>query len=209
MSSKSKSKSTPTPSSHKSGDWLSGLTLAPSARAAPWPDLRTIAADSGKGLRPTAKGGQVVVQDVIPPQELPSPPRVLIRDLMSLPAVQALLSLGVLIASDAPISTPGTAATAASIRQGTPVATGEPIRPAHLPKRSRHTPARADPVDLTGPGYLRLEQVLTVYPVSRAAWYAGLGTLYPTPVKLGKRSVGWRTSDIRALVEKPPFAGEA
>ena len=31
-------------------------------------------------------------------------------------------------------------------------------------------------IDLSQPGFLRLEQVLSIYPVSRASWYAGIGT---------------------------------
>ena len=59
-------------------------------------------------------------------------------------------------------------------------------------------------VDLSQPGFLRLDQVLLIFPVSRASWYAGLGTIYPNSVRIGPRSVAWRTEDIRALVENPP-----
>ena len=60
-------------------------------------------------------------------------------------------------------------------------------------------------VSLEGDGYLRLEDVLTVYPVSRSAWYAGIQQgIYPPPIPLGRRSVGWSRAAIRALVETPP-----
>lgn len=60
-------------------------------------------------------------------------------------------------------------------------------------------------VSLEGDGYLRLEDVLTVYPVSRSAWYEGIKRhIYPAPVPLGRRSVGWSRAAIRALVENPP-----
>jgi len=64
---------------------------------------------------------------------------------------------------------------------------------------------RAPSVSLEGDGYLRLEDVLTVYPVSRSAWYEGIKQgIYPAPVPLGRRSVGWSRAAIRALVESPP-----
>ena len=67
-------------------------------------------------------------------------------------------------------------------------------------------PVRQVPsVSLEGDGYLRLEDVLTVYPVSRSAWYEGIKQgIYPAPVPLGRRSVGWSRAAIRALVESPP-----
>ena len=64
---------------------------------------------------------------------------------------------------------------------------------------------KAPSVSLEGDGYLRLEDVLTVYPVSRSAWYEGIKQgIYPAPVPLGRRSVGWSRAAIRALVESPP-----
>ena len=64
---------------------------------------------------------------------------------------------------------------------------------------------QAPSVSLEGDGYLRLEDVLTVYPVSRSAWYEGIKQgIYPAPVPLGRRSVGWSRAAIRALVESPP-----
>lgn len=42
-------------------------------------------------------------------------------------------------------------------------------------------------VSLDGDGYIRLNDVLTVYPVSRAAWYEGIQKgIYPEAVKLGR-----------------------
>lgn len=52
-------------------------------------------------------------------------------------------------------------------------------------------------------GFYRLEDVLKIYPVSRAEWYAGMRTgKYPQSVKLGKRNVGWKKNEIHSLVEK-------
>jgi predicted DNA-binding transcriptional regulator AlpA len=52
-------------------------------------------------------------------------------------------------------------------------------------------------------GLLRLPQVLSLYPVSRSAWWAGVKAgKYPQSVKLGPRTTAWRAADIRALIEK-------
>ena len=60
-------------------------------------------------------------------------------------------------------------------------------------------------VCLDGDGYLRLNDVLNVYPVSRAAWYDGVQKgIYPAAVKLGRRSVGWSRAVIRELIATPP-----
>ncbi|MBN8505890.1 MAG: AlpA family phage regulatory protein [Burkholderiales bacterium] len=62
-------------------------------------------------------------------------------------------------------------------------------------------------VDLDRPGYIRIEAVLSVYPISRAAWYQGIKDgIYPKAVQLSRRSVGWPTSAIKALIENPPFS---
>lgn len=56
-------------------------------------------------------------------------------------------------------------------------------------------------------GYLRLPQVLAVFPVSRSTWWAGVKAgRYPQPVKLGERCTAWRAEEIRALIEQ---AGKA
>jgi len=58
--------------------------------------------------------------------------------------------------------------------------------------------------------YLRLEEIIgnkkkgipAMIPVSRSSWLAGVKSgLYPQPVKLGMRTVGWKYSDIKALEE--------
>ena len=54
-------------------------------------------------------------------------------------------------------------------------------------------------------GYLRLDAVLKIYPVSRTTWYDGIKQgIYPSPVQLGRRSVGWPIESIRALIANPP-----
>ena len=52
-------------------------------------------------------------------------------------------------------------------------------------------------------GFLRLPQVLTIFPISKSAWWAGCKTgRYPKPVKLGPRTTAWKAEDIAALVKK-------
>ncbi len=51
--------------------------------------------------------------------------------------------------------------------------------------------------------FLRLEQVLAVFPISSSSWYQGVKDgIYPAPVKIGPRASAWRTSDIKALMER-------
>lgn len=50
-------------------------------------------------------------------------------------------------------------------------------------------------------GFIRLPQVLSLFPVSRTAWYEGIKKgIYPAPIKLSERTAAWRCSDIRALL---------
>lgn len=51
-------------------------------------------------------------------------------------------------------------------------------------------------------GFLRLPEVLKVYPISRSAWWAGIRAgRHPAGVKLGPKTTAWRIEDIRALIE--------
>ena len=48
---------------------------------------------------------------------------------------------------------------------------------------------------------LKLNQVLKIMAVSKSHWYSGIASgRYPKPVKLYGRSVRWRSSDIRNLI---------
>jgi len=50
-------------------------------------------------------------------------------------------------------------------------------------------------------GYLRLPQVLAIFPISRSAFWAGVKSgKYPQPVKLSPRCTAWRAEDIHALL---------
>ena len=52
-------------------------------------------------------------------------------------------------------------------------------------------------------GFLRLPQVLDLIPLKRTSWLNGVKDgIYPKPIKLGSRSVGWKVEDIRALIER-------
>ena len=49
---------------------------------------------------------------------------------------------------------------------------------------------------------LRLQDVLNRVPLGRSTWYAGVAAgIYPKPVRLGRRAVAWRESDIDQIVE--------
>lgn len=51
-------------------------------------------------------------------------------------------------------------------------------------------------------GFLRLPQILAIFPVSKSAWWEGCRTgRYPKPVKLGPRTTVWRAEDITAFIE--------
>lgn len=57
-------------------------------------------------------------------------------------------------------------------------------------------------------GYLRLPQVLAVFPVSRSTWWAGVRDgRYPKPVQLGTRCTAWPVESIRALIESTRNTG--
>ena len=52
-------------------------------------------------------------------------------------------------------------------------------------------------------GFLRLPQVLAVFPIGRSSWWAGVRSgKYPAPFKLGPRTTAWRVEDIRGLIAR-------
>ncbi len=52
-------------------------------------------------------------------------------------------------------------------------------------------------------GFLRLPQILLIFPISKSAWWEGCRTgRYPKPVKLGPRTTVWKAEDIRAFIER-------
>jgi predicted DNA-binding transcriptional regulator AlpA len=51
-------------------------------------------------------------------------------------------------------------------------------------------------------GFLRLPQILAIFPVGKSSWWEGCRTgRYPKPVKLGPRTTVWRAEDIKAFIE--------
>lgn len=59
-------------------------------------------------------------------------------------------------------------------------------------------------------GFLRLPQVLALYPVSKSTWWKGVAEgRYPAPVKIGQRATAWRAEDICALIEAASRKGGA
>ncbi|MES2204781.1 MAG: AlpA family phage regulatory protein [Pseudomonadota bacterium] len=50
-------------------------------------------------------------------------------------------------------------------------------------------------------GFVRLPQVLAVYPISRSSFWAGVKSgKYPKPIKLSPRCTAWHAEDIHALI---------
>ena len=51
-------------------------------------------------------------------------------------------------------------------------------------------------------GFVRLPQILELFPVGKSTWWAGVKSgRFPKGVKLGPRTTAWRCEDIRALIE--------
>ena len=58
-------------------------------------------------------------------------------------------------------------------------------------------------IALPAVGYVRLPQILEIFPVSKSSWWEGCRRgIFPKPVKLGPRTSAWRVEDIRALMER-------
>ena len=63
--------------------------------------------------------------------------------------------------------------------------------------------------DIPSTGFLRLPQVLELFPISKSAWWKGCATRrYLKPVKIGLRTTVWRAEDIRAFIERIGKEGE-
>ena len=58
-------------------------------------------------------------------------------------------------------------------------------------------------IALPAVGYVRLPQILEIFPISKSGWWVGCRSgVFPKPVKLGPRTSAWRVEDIRALMER-------
>lgn len=52
-------------------------------------------------------------------------------------------------------------------------------------------------------GFVRLPQILSLIPISRSAWWAGIREgRFPQGIKLGSKTTVWRAEDIRNLIER-------
>ena len=52
-------------------------------------------------------------------------------------------------------------------------------------------------------GFVRLPQILDVFPVSASTWWAGVKSgRFPAPVKLTANTTAWRAEDIHALISR-------
>lgn len=58
------------------------------------------------------------------------------------------------------------------------------------------------PVPFNQEALLRLPEILTLIPVGKSTWWAGVKSgRYPQPIKLGPGITAWRGGDIRALLD--------
>ena len=52
-------------------------------------------------------------------------------------------------------------------------------------------------------GFVRLPQILSLIPIGRSAWWAGIREgKFPQGIKLGSKTTVWRAEDIRNLIER-------
>ena len=52
-------------------------------------------------------------------------------------------------------------------------------------------------------GFVRLPQILSLIPISRSAWWAGIREgKFPQGIKLGSKTTVWRAEDFRNLIER-------
>jgi prophage regulatory protein len=67
------------------------------------------------------------------------------------------------------------------------------------PRSANPLPAEAA---LPEAGFIRLPKVLSLLPIGRSTWWAGIRSgRYPAPVKIGPRLSAWRVEDIRELLK--------
>jgi predicted DNA-binding transcriptional regulator AlpA len=69
-------------------------------------------------------------------------------------------------------------------------------------QRRPHSRADEERSGIPNEGYMRLPAVLSVFPVSKSTWWAGISAgRFPKGVKLGPRITAWKVDDIRKLIE--------
>ncbi|WP_336485194.1 helix-turn-helix transcriptional regulator [Methylobacterium nigriterrae] len=53
------------------------------------------------------------------------------------------------------------------------------------------------------PRLLRLTEVLSLVPVSRSTWWAGVRSKrFPQPIKLGPKITAWKSDEILAVIQE-------
>ena len=58
-------------------------------------------------------------------------------------------------------------------------------------------------VTIPNVGFMRLRDILKVFPVGRSTWWAKVKEgEYPQPVKLGPNTSAWRVKDIKDLIKR-------
>lgn len=100
-----------------------------------------------------------------------------------------------------PPQSPAAPVTASAAKEPSPAPRSSP---ASVPKLKSNPTAASRSIELDGPGFLSLTDVLAVMSVKRSTWYSGMKKgIYPRPVPLveGGRRVGWRKADINDLVD--------
>ncbi|GGK58062.1 helix-turn-helix transcriptional regulator [Amphritea balenae] len=69
--------------------------------------------------------------------------------------------------------------------------------PQPLLKGAYHAP----PITLPEVGFVRLPQILQVFPVCKSTWWDGVKKgVFPQPVKLSAGVTAWRVEEIRQLI---------
>lgn len=59
------------------------------------------------------------------------------------------------------------------------------------------------PTTLPETGFVRLPQILQVFPVSKSTWWAGVKDgRFPKSIKLSHRITVWRAEDIHDLIKR-------
>ena len=75
------------------------------------------------------------------------------------------------------------------------------LSPATLANHEKHGTTLA--VTLPETGFVRLPQILSLIPISRSAWWAGIREgKFPQGIKLGSKTTVWRAEAIRNLIER-------
>lgn len=59
-------------------------------------------------------------------------------------------------------------------------------------------------------GYIKIDKILEIFPVSRSVFWAGVKSgKYPKPYKLSDRCTAWKIKDIHALLESYEQEGKS